>query len=109
MEQFIGVEQSYFSPNAMTLVYAGFRPTEPAVIERAKESLKAPLDLANEALGQGTYLAGDAFSLADIVWMPYVQYLFDKGVPELVTSRPNVDAWWRRVSSRPSWTSVTKA
>jgi glutathione S-transferase len=109
MEQFIGVEQSYFSPNAMTLVYAGFRPTEPAVIERAKESLKAPLDLANEALGQGTYLAGDAFSLADIVWMPYVQYLFDKGVPELVTSRPNVDAWWKRVSSRPSWTSVTKA
>lgn len=109
MEQFIGIEQSYFSPNAMTLVYARMRPTEPAVIELAKEKLKAPLDIANEALGEREYLAGETFSLADIVWMPYIQYLFDRGVPEFVTSRANVDAWWKRISARPSWTSVTKA
>lgn len=109
MEQFISVEQSYFSPNAMTLVYARFRPIEPAAIEKAKESLKAPLDVANETLGQRAHLAGDAFSLADIVWMPYIEYLFERGVPELVTSRPNLDAWWKRVSARPSWAQAQRA
>jgi glutathione S-transferase len=109
MEQFIGVEMSYLSPNAMTLVYARMRPTEPAALDLAKEKLKAPLDVANEALGQGEFLAGETFTLADIVWMPYVNYLLERGAAELVTSRPNVDAWWKRISARPSWTGLAKA
>lgn len=48
------------------------------------------------------FLCG-AFSLADICYAPYLQYLFDMRIALGVTDRPNVAAWWGRVSERPAW------
>ena len=35
--------------------------------------------------------------------MPYTGKLFEAGEGELIESRPNVLAWWERVSARASW------
>ncbi len=51
-------------------------------------------------------MGGDEFSLVDILYLPYTQKLFESGDGNLITDRPNVKAWWERVSSRPTWKSV---
>jgi glutathione S-transferase len=106
MEQFIGVEQSYFTPNAMLPFYATFRPIDHTALPAAKAATEKALDIADQALESRPFLAGDTFSLADIAWMPYVDIVFGTGHGDLITSRPHVDAWWKRVSARPSWTNL---
>jgi len=41
--------------------------------------------------------------LADVFFMPYLGLLFHTPEALLLTSRPNIFAWWKRVSERPSW------
>ncbi len=53
-----------------------------------------------------TSSAAKTFTLADISWMPYVQYLFAAEQGDLITSRAGTKAWWERVSTRPSWKKV---
>jgi glutathione S-transferase len=58
-------------------------------------------------LASHAYLAGDSFTLADLVWMPYLEYLERVAVGrELVVGRPNVAAWWARLRERPAWVAV---
>jgi glutathione S-transferase len=112
MEQWMAVEQSYFSPAAMKIIMNQLfaprmgRPVDTAALEQGKTETAKVLDLASEAL-QGGYFAPSGFSLADICWMPYVTYLFAAGAGSLITDRPAVAAWWERVSSRPSWKKVS--
>jgi glutathione S-transferase len=106
MEQFIGVEQAYFTPNAMLPFYATIRPIDPAALPGARAATAKALDVANEALASRPFLAGDTFSLADVAWMPYMEVLMMTGQGDLITERPHVDAWWKRVSARPAWTSL---
>lgn len=109
MEQFIGVEQSYFTPNVMLPFYASFRTVDRTELPAAKAAVERALDIAEEALTSRPFLAGDTFSLAEIAWMPYLNIMFSTGHGELVTSRPHVDAWWKRLSARPSWTGLPRA
>ena len=108
MEQWISVEQSYFSPHAMKSVLniwyasmAGKQPDADVVAKGLADATRA-LDVLEKALVGKEYLAG-TFSLADIMYAPYLQYLQDMGINAIVTERPNVLAWWQRVSGRPSW------
>jgi glutathione S-transferase len=39
--------------------------------------------------------------------MPYLQCLVVSKVGELITDRPNVAAWWKRISERPAWVKVS--
>ncbi len=112
MDQWISVEQSYFSGPAMKIVMellfhkmAGKAPDMDAVAA-ARESLVTVLDTADKMLAHHHYFGGKTFSLADISWMPYVQYLFTAEQGDLITSRPGMNAWWDRVSTRPSWKKV---
>ena len=53
------------------------------------------------------YIAGKEFSYADVAHVPYTHYLVTaakKG--ELISSRPHVAAWWKRISTRPSFQKV---
>ncbi len=108
MEQWICVEHSYFSPHAMKSVLniwyasmAGKQPDADVVAKGLADATRA-LDVLEKALVGKEYLAG-TFSLADIMYAPYLQYLQDLGINAIVTERPNVLAWWQRVSARPSW------
>jgi glutathione S-transferase len=112
MEQWISVEFSYFSPKAMKIVFemvfhrmAGKAP-DMDVVAKAREDVGKVLDVAERTLAKQDYFGGKLFSLADIGWMPYVQYLFAAESGDLVTSRSAMGAWWERVSTRPSWKKV---
>ena len=115
MEQWISVEQSYFSSPAVKIViqrlFAPMRGAQPdeGIVSQAKQDAAKPLDVINKALASSEYLAGSTFSLADICFMPYVNYMFMARTGELITDRPHVAAWWKRVGARPSWAKVTAA
>ncbi len=108
MDQWMSVEQSYFTPAAMKAVleiwYSSMQGRTPdqAVVDAGLTAAERPLDVLEKGLEGKDYLAGD-FSLADICFAPYLQYLSDMGIAKGVTSRPNVAAWWARISARPSW------
>lgn len=111
-EQWISVEYSYFTPAAMKIIrqmlfsrMAGQAP-DMSVVEKGREEASRVLDVAEKTLATQEFFGGAAFSLADISWMPYVQYLFASESGDLITSRKGVGAWWERVSTRPSWKKV---
>jgi glutathione S-transferase len=107
MEQWISVEGSYFSPPAMRaimqLFYAKATGGTPdaEVVAKGKADAGKALDVLDQAL-QGEWLAG-SFSLAEVCYAPYFQYLMDFGLGDVVTSRPHVAAWWNRIAARPAW------
>ncbi len=114
MEQWISVEQSYFTPNCMSIIrevafkpmFGGGKPDMDIVAKGRDESARV-LDIVDRALMSQAYLAGDRFSLADISWLPYLQYLAATPYGTLITERPFVKSWWQRISTRPSWKKVT--
>ncbi len=62
------------------------------------------LQKMDEALQERRWLAGDAFSLADIALTPYVNRLGMLNMSEMWTeSRPRLTAWFERVKSRPTF------
>ena len=66
------------------------------------------LDAIERHLGGSPFIAGAGFSLADIHWMPYFEYLTQIGEGGAVAGRKNLAAWWERVSSRPTWRGVAR-
>jgi glutathione S-transferase len=108
MEQWISVEQSYFSPPAMKAILEIFfspmkgTTPDPEVIAKGKADAAKALDVLERALVGKEWIAG-SFSIAEITYAPYFQYLFDTGCGDIVKERPNVAAWWNRISERPSW------
>jgi glutathione S-transferase len=115
MEQWISVEQSYISPAAMQIVrevmfkkMMGGGAPDPKVVEAGRAKLSHGLDVLDKALAKDPYLAGSTFSLADVTYLPYLEYLFPSEAGDLVTSRANVGAWWKRISERPTWKKVAQ-
>jgi glutathione S-transferase len=112
MEQWVSIEQSNFSPAAMKVVmqvmFAPMRGAQPdqQIIEQGKTDASKALDVLEKALAGREFIAG-SFSLAEITWMPYVDYLIAAGGADLVNNRENVAAWWKRISARPSWQQAT--
>jgi len=108
MEQWISVEQSYFSPPAMKAIleifFSPMKGTTPDqdVVAKGKADAAKALDVLERALVGKEFIAGK-FSIAEITYAPYLQYLFDTGLGDIVKERPNVAAWWSRISERPSW------
>jgi glutathione S-transferase len=113
MEQWISIETSNFTPYAMAYIYQYFfgpmRGQQPdlAKIEEAKPKLEKCLAVLDQQLAKGPHLLGDQFTLADIFYMPYFEYAMRTPGKELVLARPNVTAWWKRVSERASWKAAT--
>jgi glutathione S-transferase len=109
MEQWLSIEYSNFSPPAMRVVrqllfvprFGGTADVE--IVKEGKKATGLVLDVADKHLATHDYFAGKTFSLADLSWMPYVQYLVDADAGDLVTTRPAVARWWKSVSERPSW------
>lgn len=113
MEQFISVEQSYFSGPAMVLVgellMAPQRgnTTDMTKVENATPKLKAAMEVLDRHLNQNPFFAGERFSLADISFMPYVEMLKQTNLGQrMLSERVSLSGWWDRVSARPSWQAV---
>lgn len=93
MDQFIHVADAYLSPLGQGLIverlfrkYLGGEQ-DAAAIRAGREAIQTPLDVVDRALASRPYLAGTTFSLADIHWMPYLEYLFRIGEGDHVTRR----------------------
>ncbi len=93
------VREKVFGPSLF-----GRTPDE-AVVSDGLRRLETVLDAYETVLSDGrTYIAGDQFSVADISHVPYTWLLVHAaGVTEPLRSRPNVWAWWQRISTRQSW------
>jgi len=90
------------------LMFAKWRGEEPkmAIVEEGRTSVRKAIVVMEKALGEHEYIAGKDFTLADISFMPYVEYLFVTGEGNLITDNPNTSAWWNRISERASWQNI---
>lgn len=114
MDQWISVANAYFVPFAHSLIverlFRRFLGGEPdaTAIATGRAGIEPALDTIDRALGEQPFLAGDTFSLADIHWMPYVEYLTRIGEGQPIESRANLRRWWAQASERPSWQRVAR-
>ncbi|RKO83369.1 glutathione S-transferase, partial [Blyttiomyces helicus] len=74
-----------------------------AKVAELRAGLAHCLDVYETHLATNTYLAGDEFTMADLVHMPYFGLLEAAGAGDIVDAHPNVKKWWERVSARPAW------
>lgn len=76
-------------------------------VEALLKRLTTCLDYFERILSSQEGLAGDHFNLVDIFYAPFVDFLWSRlGLQQEIQSRPNVRAWWDRVTSRPSWKAL---
>jgi glutathione S-transferase len=85
-----------------TAVRFGGKADESQVAKHA-EKAKQGLDVMDAHLSKNQYLVGDQFSLADVFFMPYFALALHTPEATLLTSRPHIAAWWKRVAERASW------
>ncbi len=62
-----------------------------------------------KAIGDGPWLAGTEFSLAECALAPYVLRLERLGLAKLWGERPRLDDWYARLKARPSWDNAITA
>jgi glutathione S-transferase len=74
-----------------------------AKIDAALPKMREMFGILNRELGQRPYLAGADFTLADMFLFPLIHYM--RIMPEsgeMLQASPDVEAWFERVSARPS-------
>jgi glutathione S-transferase len=105
MDQWIDVEYSYFSAATLKpiLHYVFSFAQDETALEAAGSMIEQTLDVLDARLDTAPYLAGEQFSLADIVYLPDLDYLMATPLQAAVSSRCNVASWWARSSERASW------
>jgi len=109
MEQWISVETSNVTPPMMKIIgqllFSKMKGLEPdmKVVEEARETAARAFDILDKHFATNKYFVGDLFTIADISSLPYFEYLMGSSSKDLVESRKNLAAWWKRASERPSW------
>jgi glutathione S-transferase len=109
MEQWISVETSEFTPNAMKFIYNYIfhRPQDPAVLESAGKGLDLTCGVMDKQLAMTPFVAGAEFSLGDVCFMPYVEYVAASPAKEILAKHRHLMAWWNKISERPGWKKAT--
>ncbi|VVA21214.1 PREDICTED: glutathione [Prunus dulcis] len=110
VDQWLEVEAHNFNDLVYTLVLQllvlprmGERG-DVALVHACEEKLEKVFDVYEERLSKSSYLAGEAFTLADLSHLPGIRYLIDEAkLGHLVSERKNVNAWWKHISNRPAW------
>jgi glutathione S-transferase len=78
------------------------RGLDSGFVKEAVEHHEKLLTAIEGAVYTAPYLAGDAYSLADIAVIPYILRLELLGLSRMWDGRPGVATWWERVRRRPS-------
>ena len=109
VEQWMSVETSNFTPHVMKFIYEYVfkRPQGEAVIKAATESLEKALGIMEAQLSKTPFIAGSEFTLADIGFMPYIEYAMNSPAKDIFAKYPSFMKWWSTVSTRPSWQKVS--
>lgn len=113
VETWLSVESSEFKPAENVAYEYVFKPVffnqEPddnagkVHIEKMHEFFK----VFDKHLSKNKYCIGDEVTLADLSFLPYLNVLLSQPKFEkLLEPYPNVDRWYKDISSRPSWQKV---
>ena len=109
MEQWVSIETSELTPNAMKFVYEHVfkRPQGEAVLEAAMKGLDAACAVMETRLAESPYLAGNEFTIAEITFMPYFEYAMTTPAKATFARYPHVMQWWNKIAERPAWAKTT--
>ncbi len=109
MEQWISIETSEFTPHAMKFVYDVVfkRPQGAAVLEAAGKALDTACALMEKQLTETPFLAGNELTIADVCFMPYIEYAMMTPAKDIFAKHPHLMAWWNKASERPTWRKAT--
>lgn len=100
-QQWMFWHSATFTPGVIPLhmMAQGRLPKEPAAEQSALARAKALYGMLNSRLEQSAYLAGNEFSLADVMMAPMLTRRTWHGVD--LDDVPNVKRWFEAVTSRP--------
>jgi glutathione S-transferase len=114
INQWVEVEGQNFAPPATALAREYFisstykRPLNEELIATQLEKLGKVLDIYDSHLSQNRYLAGDYYSLADLLHTPFL-VLLKNVTGELITSRQHVAAWCDDLAKRTAFKKVLES
>src|SRR5688572_19001659 len=111
VDQWMSIESANFSCHVMKFVYQFLLRMEqgPGVLGQAAGNLDRAVAVLARQLESTAFVAGEAFTLADICYMPCFEYGLLTPAGEQLTRHPSVVAWWSNVRQRPSWRKVVGA
>ncbi|KAI0837134.1 glutathione S-transferase [Hypoxylon sp. FL0890] len=81
----------------------------PSAIERYQNEIRRVTGVVEGHLGERQWLVGDKMTCADLAWVPYTlvaEILLNQPGHAFLSDFPHVEAWYRRITSRPSWKKV---
>ncbi|CAL5087055.1 unnamed protein product [Urochloa decumbens] len=112
VEQWLHNEEHAFNPPSQALYcHLAFPLDEEDSddIDLHTRKLEEVLEVYEQRLSDSRFLAGNKFTLADLVHLPNSHYITssDKFV-YLYDSRKNVSRWWEEISTRKSWQQVLR-
>jgi glutathione S-transferase len=109
VDQWMSIESANFSGHAMKFVYHYLLKAEQdaGVLAHASAALDKALSVLAKQLDSKPFVAGEAFTLADICFMPYFEYGLLTPAAALVTKHPSLVSWWAKVQGRASWGKVS--
>jgi glutathione S-transferase len=108
VDQWMSIESANFSSHAMKFVYHYLLRIEQdaSVLAHAAAALDHALGVLAKELAAKPYIGSQTFSLADICYMPYFEYVLLTPAKEHFEKHPSLTAWWSRVHDRASWRKV---
>jgi glutathione S-transferase len=72
-------------------------------LKAAGAALDTAYGVLDRALANRPFLAGDKFTLAEIGFAPYIEYLTLSPAAGKLTEHANVEKWWAATSARAAW------
>ncbi|KAG0627919.1 hypothetical protein M758_2G238000 [Ceratodon purpureus] len=82
-------------------------PNNKAVSDDNRKQLVALLDEANARLATNKYLAGPAYTMADVIFTPVLYRIYQlKFDSEYLDPRPNIKNYYQELEKRPSYKAV---
>ena len=109
VDQWMSIESATFSVYAMKFIYHHLLHVEQeaSVMAHAAAGLDKALGILAKELSAKPYIGTEAFTLADICYMPYFEYAMRTPAEAHISKYPSLLSWWSKVSERPSWLKVT--
>jgi glutathione S-transferase len=72
-------------------------------VDESTERLRQTVERIDGAIAKGSWLAGDAISLADLCVLPTIVRMSDIGLEGVWRDLPNMTDWYSRIRFRPSF------